>query len=605
MKDMAFEEFIEKVKTNCDILNIISEYVQLKKRGKDYWGCCPFHNEKTPSFSVSPEKGFFYCFGCHSGGNVFNFIMKIENLTFFEAVKFLAQKVNIPLPAQHKTEYEIRAEREANRLFKANEMASAFFNACLTKTGYGEHALQYLIKRGLSLETINYFKLGYALKAWDKLYNSLINRGIDAETLVKAGLVIAKETENDNYYDRFRNRIMFPICDARGRVAGFGGRVLDDGVPKYLNTPETTVFNKRQILFGFDKALAAIKTSGEVIVVEGYMDVISLYNVGINNAVASLGTAFSAEQARILANVAKNVYFAYDSDAAGQNATLRALLMMRAYNVTTKVIEIPDGKDPDEYVRRHGKESFLELLNTGIGVFDFVLQQAVKKYDYSNLEGKIQVVAEMLPHLALINNAVEINFYITKIAQLLVIDESAIRSELNKYMAAQKKDNIVKVGKTNNIAKAKKDINKANIKAEEQLIRLMLDDNSIIPYVMTQIDIEYIEDEDDYQIINLIYNAYNTGNPIDAASLILELERKTSERLSYIVMREFNVNDLTKVVDDCIKSIKLHYLQKEYELHRIKAEQLESMGDNGYLKELEKIQRIKDEIKLLYVEYTG
>ncbi len=252
MKDIAYEEFIERLREESDIVAIISEYVSLKKNGKNYWGCCPFHSEKTASFSVTPDKGFFYCFGCQAGGNVFNFIMKIENITFFEATRMLAQKINLPLPQKEKTKEELLRDKQISLLYKINATAKDFFFACLTKTNYGKSATAYLKKRGLSDEVINEFQLGFAPNYWDKLSQAFVKRGFTETDLLQAGLVL--ERKQGGIYDRFRNRVIFPITDEKNRVIGFGGRVLDDSLPKYLNSPETVVFNKRQTLFGLAKA---------------------------------------------------------------------------------------------------------------------------------------------------------------------------------------------------------------------------------------------------------------------------------------------------------------------------------------------------------------
>ena len=352
MKDIAYEEFIERLREESDIVAIISEYVSLKKNGKNYWGCCPFHSEKTASFSVTPDKGFFYCFGCQAGGNVFNFIMKIENITFFEATRMLAQKINLPLPQKEKTKEELLRDKQISLLYKINATAKDFFFACLTKTNYGKSATAYLKKRGLSDEVINEFQLGFAPNYWDKLSQAFVKRGFTETDLLQAGLVL--ERKQGGIYDRFRNRVIFPITDEKNRVIGFGGRVLDDSLPKYLNSPETVVFNKRQTLFGLAKAGKYIKEKNQALIVEGYMDVISAYNAGIKNVIASLGTSFTVEHGKKLLKYTDNFIFAYDSDNAGQNATLRALAIVKKIGAKVKVLSIPDGKDPDDYIKKYG-----------------------------------------------------------------------------------------------------------------------------------------------------------------------------------------------------------------------------------------------------------
>lgn len=597
MKDNSLDDFIENVRAQSDIVSVIAGYVSLHKRGKNFWGCCPFHHEKTPSFSVSPEKGFFYCFGCHTGGNVFNFVMKIENIAFLEAVKLLARRSNIPFPEKHKTPAEMAKEHETAQLFKALELAKNFFQACLVKTSFGTQARNYLVKRGISKDLMEKFQLGYAPPLWDKLLNALTERGFEIDTLAKAGLIV-KRTSGDGYYDRFRDRIMYPISDIRGRIIGFGGRVLNEGQPKYLNSPETEIFNKRNTLYGLDKAYHSIRSLGNVIVVEGYMDVISLHSVGITNAVASLGTAFSVEQARTLRHYAQEIYFAYDSDAAGQNATLRALSTVRAMGIPIKVITIPDGKDPDEFIRKHGRESFDVILKEAISLLDFQLQFALRNHDISTLEGKVAVVSQVVPILSDVDNAVEVNYYITHLSKLLSIDESAILSEYRKYI--NKKDKNVNIGQTNYNRIPKDGLNPACTQAERQIIRFMFDDIGLIPYVMAQLPIEEIYDSSRKEIIDLIYNEYNIGKSADPSRIVHKLSDEGKNELSLIMLLNSDCTDITRVVDDCMKTIHLAHLHVLYEQHRLRADELERMGDSDYLQELAESQRIKNEIKKLH-----
>ena len=344
-------DLIERIKEANDIVAVISEHVALKKKGKNYWGCCPFHNEKTPSFSVTPEKGFFYCFGCHASGNAINFLMRYENLTFPEALERLAARANIPLPAAELSNEERRRSAHRQELYEVNQLATTFFHNCLTKTEMGKTGLTYLRNRGLSDETIARFQLGFAPDSWDRLYRAFTERGISPGLLVETGL--CRQGNNGRVYDYFRNRVMFPICDGKGRVVGFGGRVLDDSTPKYLNSPENVIFNKGHLLFAFDKAYRAIREKRQAILVEGYMDVISAHNRGVTNVVASLGTAYTKDHGRLLLRQAEEVVLAYDMDGAGQKAARRAIELLQNTEFKVRVVAMPDGKDPDDYVRNH------------------------------------------------------------------------------------------------------------------------------------------------------------------------------------------------------------------------------------------------------------
>ena len=432
MSGRLTDEFVERVRSESDIVSVVSGYVPMKKKGNRYWGCCPFHQANTPSFSVVPDQGFFYCFGCHAGGNVFKFVSMMEGISYYEAIKLQAERLNIPLPQREKTEQEIAREQRIADLQKIHEMARSFFHNCLTKTGYGVPAQKYFASRRITPEIIEEFQLGYAPAAWDKLSAAFQKRGIKPELLLESGLA-AERRQSSGIYDRFRNRVMIPIADERGHVVGFGGRVLDDSQPKYLNSPETVLFNKRRLLFGLDRAHRAIKQAGHAIVVEGYMDAISVFGAGIHNVVASLGTAFTLEQCKKLLRYAPEIYFCYDSDAAGQNATVRAMSIVKETGAVVKVITIPDGKDPDEFLRHHSADEFRALVRAALPIVEYHIQYVLKSVDYTNLEGKVNALNTMLPVVGGIRNAVELNGYIARIAQVLGIDEGVVRSELQRF----------------------------------------------------------------------------------------------------------------------------------------------------------------------------
>jgi DNA primase len=601
MRDSVYDGFIDKLRAASDIVNIISEYVPLKKRGKNYWGCCPFHHEKTPSFSVTPDKGFFYCFGCQAGGNVFNFLMKVENVDFPEVVKLLANKLGIPLPEKEKSAHDRQMEREMASLYRANEMARDFFHSCLVNTSFGKEAMEYLVARGITIEIIETFKLGYSPPAWDKLSMALTARGFQPETLVKAGLAVNRSS-GDGVYDRFRGRIMFPITDVQGLIVGFGGRVLDASQPKYLNTPETPVFNKRQLLYGYDSASQFIRQSGKAVVVEGYMDLIALQSGGIKNAVASLGTAFTLDQARkLVRSRVAEIYFAYDSDAAGQEATIRALSTVKSLGLSVRVIAIPDGKDPDDFVRKHGVEAFNSLLDTSLGLLEYQVRCAIESSDYSGLEGKVAVVAKAVPALAEADNAVEVDNHIRKLSELLTIDESAIRAEIRKYIVRIKKDKNVSVGKNINISSLSQRPGQMTVVAERQIIRLMFEDNSVIPYVQAQISDADIQGLQRKIIINSLLDAYNMGKSLIPDVFTLTLPDEAANELSNIMVMDLDVGDIARMVDDLIKAIRLAHLKVLLEEHSLRAHELERMGDSSFLQELAESQRIQDEISKLHL----
>lgn len=595
MKDMAFEEWIARLRAEGDIVEVIAEYVPLKRKGKNYWGCCPFHHEKTPSFSVAADKGFFYCFGCQAGGNVINFLMKIENLSFFEAARLLAQKLNIPVPEKEKTAQELAREKELAKLYRANELAKEFFHSCLLKSAYGKTPLQYLTQRGISLEIIERFQIGFSPPAWDKLAIALKQRGLTEDSLIRAGLALQRE-KGEGVYDRFRGRVMIPITDVRGRIVGFGGRVLDDSQPKYLNSAESLIFNKRQLLFGFAVAQKAIRQSGQAVVMEGYMDVIAAHQAGIVNAVASLGTAFSPEQAKLLLRDANEIFIAYDSDAAGQSATQRALEILRGMGAKVRVISVPDGKDPDEYLRRHGGDEFRQLMADAPSLLEYQVGKAFEVGDASTLEGKVAIVNRAVQVLAASDNAVEINDYVIRLAQRMQIDESAVRSELRKAMGKHRslRANAQPMGRNwNNQAQL------AMEQAERYLLRLMWEDHSLIPYVGAQLAPDDFQDERRREIAELVLSGGPAADEDWQVVLTAGREESLQQELSFIMHLDLAPEDVVRLVDDCVKTIRNHSLQVRFERHKRQAEELERMGDRSYLQELAEMQRIQDEINKL------
>lgn len=431
------EDFIDQVRAGNDIVQVIGEVVSLQKKGKTYWACCPFHNEKTPSFSVSPEKNFFYCFGCHEAGDVFSFVQKYEHCTFPEAVERLANRIHLDIPQTNLSPAERKREKWRQSLYEINELAADYFHNCLTKTALGGPGLEYWKKRGLSAQTVLDFKLGYAVDEWSRLYRDFTKRGYSKELLLASGLCTEK---NGEVYDRFRGRCMFPIRDGKGRVVGFGGRILDIGEPKYLNSPETAIFNKRNLLFALSRALPAIRRTSQAVLVEGYMDVVGVHNQGVTNVVASLGTAFTESQARLLHRSAKELLIAYDMDQAGRAATKRAIEIARKAGIQLRIVTLPDGKDPDEYIREHGVEAWQDAVRAAQGVIDYSLKMALKQGNPTTIEGKNQILHEMIPLIVETENAVAVDGYLTKLANALRMNEGLVRSEAKQYIDKVNKD---------------------------------------------------------------------------------------------------------------------------------------------------------------------
>lgn len=423
-------EVVDEVRLQNDIVEVISQYVPLKQKGSSYFGLCPFHNEKTASFSVNSEKQFYYCFGCGAAGNVFSFLMEMENCDFPEAMKRLADRAHIALPEPEKNAQAIAAEQLKQRLFDIHTTAGRFFYDCL-QSEEGKEARAYLQKRQMDPRIARKFGIGYSPERYDALFKHLKEKGFSVSDILKTGLVLENK-DGKGYHDRFRGRLMFPIFDVQGRVVGFGGRILAKGEPKYLNSPETILFSKSRNLYGLNFAKAARKR--ELILVEGYMDMLSIYQAGFHNVVASLGTAFNQEHARTLKRFADDVILLYDSDEAGTNAALRAIPVLVKNGFRVKVTQVPDGKDPDEFIKAKGAAEFSKLLINAVHYISFEIACIQRKYNLKNPEHRVRFATEAAEILAKLDSEIERNVYIGEVSRVTGVEEEAIRSEIGKLM---------------------------------------------------------------------------------------------------------------------------------------------------------------------------
>jgi len=426
------EDTINSIKNTADIVEIISETVILKKAGKNYLGLCPFHSEKTPSFTVSPDKQIFFCFGCRAGGNVFSFLMKQDGLQFPEAAKMLARRYGIEVPSAKPTAAQTERANERERLLSINRQARDFFHHCLLKDPSGKPGREYLERRQISRERIEDFQLGFAPAGWDNVLNYFRKKRTSPKLLEKAGLVLLKKSQK-GHYDRFRNRIIFPILDVSNQVIGFGGRVLDDALPKYLNSPDTAVYNKSRSLYGLNRAKSQCRKSGKVYIVEGYFDLLTLHLNGIENSVATLGTALTSEHLRVLKGFAEQAILIFDSDEAGIKAAKRSTGLFRQENIEGRIVVLPTGYDPDTFLREHGTEAFQQAAAESLGVMSFLMQTAEKRYG-SSIEGKIRIVEEMIPPLATISDNVARSLHIKKLAEWIGIEETAIIEKVRQAL---------------------------------------------------------------------------------------------------------------------------------------------------------------------------
>lgn len=426
------EEIIDEVREKNDIVDVISPYVRLTKRGSNYVGLCPFHNEKTPSFSVNTERQCFHCFGCGVGGNSISFVMKYENLTFTEAVRQLADKVGMNLPEEnYNPEYRKRADLKT-RLFDIYKEAAKFYYFQL-RSDYGNFPMEYLKNRGLSDETINAFGLGYSIKSANALYNYLKSKDYSDELMIKAELVTFKEGRG--IFDMFWNRVIFPIMDQNNKVIAFGGRVMGDGEPKYLNSRETDIFNKRRNLYGLN--FAKHSRQGYMLLCEGYMDVIALHQAGFTNAVASLGTSLTEEQARLISRYVKEVIITYDSDGAGVKAAIRAIPILKTAGIRTKILKLTPFKDPDELIKSAGREEFEKRIQNAENSFDFELYNIEKNYDLSEPEGKTEFLNRAAERLTEFEEELERENYIAAVAAKYFVSKDSLNRLVNKFGGAR------------------------------------------------------------------------------------------------------------------------------------------------------------------------
>jgi len=424
----------QRVKERVDIVDLISSYVKLTKSGRNYIGLCPFHDDRNPSFTVSPEKQLFYCFGCKEGGDAIKFLMKIEHLSYREALIQLGKRVGIEIDDSGD-----ESNGGIRELYRTNDLVTRYFHYILMETQYGKTPREYLGKRGIKKDTIETFKLGYAVSSWNALQKFLEKKGVSLETQEMLGLII-RDAETGRIYDRFRDRIIFPIIDITGHTLGFGGRVLDDSLPKYINTPETSIFKKGHILYGLYQTREEIMKKDQAIIVEGYMDCISLYQAGIKNVVASMGTAFTREQGLILKRIAKDIVIAFDADTAGDIAVIRGASVLREVGCNVRIARWTVFKDPDEFIRNQGPIVFLEVINKAKPFLDYMLDLLVARYDISSVEGRIQFFQEFFPLLRSESHISVQRSYLDKIANLGKIPPELLYREFDLFYVSRKKE---------------------------------------------------------------------------------------------------------------------------------------------------------------------
>ncbi|UCH19972.1 MAG: DNA primase [Deltaproteobacteria bacterium] len=504
MANFIPEDKISEIRNAVDIVDIISDSVLLKKSGRNYIGLCPFHSEKTPSFTVSPEKQIFHCFGCGEGGNVFTYLMKQHGFTFPEAAKTLASRYGVEIPTHRLSPQQKRRIGERENLLSINKQALGFFCNALHKSASGRKALGYLKKRGLTKDTINDFKLGYALGGWDKLVNYFNKEKISSILVEKSGLIISRKGK-PGFYDRFRDRIIFPIFDSNQQVIGFGGRVMDESLPKYLNSPETALYNKSRSLYGLYHAKNPCREARSVYIVEGYFDLLTLYQNGIQNSVATLGTALTEEHVRSLKGlIGENGKFilVYDSDDAGIKAAQRSIEVFDKSFVDAQILILDAGSDPDSDVFQFGAEKFIKAAaERALGIIPFLIESAINKHDLS-IEGKIRILSDLKQPLAALKDSLARSLYIKELAERIGVEEKAVLEKIKEASEARatmvRRPLYLSKGETND--KGSNNISgmtlhqKKEHRMERQIITMLLQFPEIIPEINDRGVLEYFED---------------------------------------------------------------------------------------------------------------
>lgn len=544
------DEIIEEVRQTNDIVDIISQYVHLKRSGRNFFGLCPFHNEKSPSFSVSPDKQIFHCFGCGVGGNVFTFLMKIEGINFIEAVQSLAEIANIQLPTLENSIDSAREELKA-KVYKVNEFTANFYHENLYKPSAKE-AQEYIKRRKMTNEILKSFQIGFSGK-FDELYKALKAHGFNDPEILESGLV--NRNENGTYIDRYRNRLMFPICDARGRVIAFGGRVLDDSKPKYINSPENIVYSKGRNLFGLNVAKKSQEIKKRILIVEGYMDVISLHQRGINNVVAPLGTALTQQQGWLLRKNSEQIVLSFDSDEAGLQAKLRALDILQNMGCDIRVLQMEGAKDPDEYIVKYGNARFQNLIDKSLSVIEFKVKILKKNLNLENTNDKIKFLNEIAKLISKVENNIEREIYIEKISKEYEISKEAIYAEVNKLSYAGNKSEKI-LDKPKPVAIHKKienEISQATKKRENTVLAILLmGDLNVFQIIKQNIDVKDFKSELNKQIAQILYEEFEKGNS-NINAILDKMGEEEQSHITEILADDYELDDIEKAIDDVMQ----------------------------------------------------
>ncbi len=559
-------QVIEEIRNRCDIVEVIGTYVPLKQRGSSYYAVCPFHTEKTPSFAVNPAKQIFHCFGCGAGGDVFSFVAKHQNLSFYEAIKVLADRCGVELSHQQQTSQELARLKEREQFFAINELAADYYKQLLNKQE-GALAREYLAHRRVSTQCVEKFVLGYAPSGWNHLLQYMANKGVAPQKLLQVGLIIPR-SKGAGFYDRFRQRLMFPIYNAQGKVIGFGGRTLDDEQqPKYLNSPDTPLYHKGEGFYGLNWAREDIGKSGSAIIVEGYLDLITAHQYGFTNVVATLGTAITQAQVRKLRQWAKEVIIFFDSDTAGISAAARSWALFLESGLRVRVAALEAEGDPDSYLNTYGTSGFEGCIGRAVSLLDFVIEQSIVQSKQNGIEGKIEALNKILPVLASINNQVERTSYLKQLAERLNIEEGVLLQELRKVVESGRR----KIDKPASISGDTS--GSATQLAEKMLIQLMICYPSTQQSALSQLQAHDFTSAVYAAIFKALQEEEHDVEEVDVTALMSRLQDEAAKAfVSSVAMEHERFENAERVAIDCIQVIHRRRLKTKLselkELHR-------------------------------------
>lgn len=595
------EDWIEEVRSRNDIVDVISEYLPLKPSGRGYFGLCPFHNEKTASFHVNPELQIYKCFGCGEGGNVFSFIRSIERIDFVEAVKLLAERVGMPLPNTVDEDKFIKSKNLRDKLYDLNREAARYFHEMLFSEE-GAHALDYLYSRGLSLQTIRSFGLGYAPEGWENTKKHLMDKGFDEQILKEAGIVVENKGRS---YDRFRNRIIFPIIHPRGMVVGFGGRVLDDSLPKYLNSSDSPVFNKSQTLFGLN-LVNKQRPLDSVIIVEGYMDVITMHQFGFKNVAASLGTSLTQEQGKLLRRCAGDVYIAYDGDTAGQKAALRGLDILQDAGCKVKVLCFPKEMDPDQILHKYGPEYLRKIINEALPLVDYKLSQLEKQFDLDTQEGKVAYATAAAQILIKVDNLLERDAHIQRLENVTGFKSRLFYHEIERLEGKQTPKGVNRNRFGNNRNTSGVRINHlllpGHIKAERYLINLMVQNIENAKAIMAGMGDHTFEEDASREVLQIVSRLIQNGKEINPAQILNYIEDQDKvQHLVEIFEMEIAYDNIDKLIADCLDEIIRNNLERQRQELKLKISQMDqnsSIDPDQYRLLLKKLETLNRKVRM-------